>query len=198
MSSRPVDAAPIDSAPVDGAPVDGAQVVDAAPGSDAGLDASIDAAAPSHAFDVGYINEFTYPFNVTGVSEFMMVVNRGPLPLNLADAELDAVEDDSPQVDWTLSVDMLSTTVLPAGHAAGLLSQDANTALVVSGLVSEPLDDNTLNFRMSFSDFPTAGTAIHAQAKLRIGDASVTLPFTIHIVASGTVMLDHAVRVGSP
>jgi len=201
-SSHPMDAAPMpdarDTAPVlDGGDAGPADARDAAPITDGAVDPRPDAATPTRSFDVGYINELSFPFNFTGVSEFMIIVNRGPAALNLATAALDAIEDDSPDVVWTLAVDMLSTTSLPAGHAGGLLSQEANIALVVSGLVSEPLADNTLNFRISFSEFPPVGTDIHAQATLRIDDASVVLPFTIHVTASGTVTLDHAARVGS-
>jgi hypothetical protein len=188
-----------DSAPMaDGGDAGGGvDAPDAAPITDAPVDGLPDAATPTHGFDVGYINELSFPFNFSGVSEFMVIVNRGPSPLNLASATLDLLEDDSPDVVWTLAVDMLSTTLLPTGHAGGLLSQEATTALIVSGLVPEPRADDALDFRMSFSDFPPRGTDIHAQAKLTIDDASVVLPFTIHITGSGTITLDHAMRVGS-
>jgi hypothetical protein len=136
-------------------------------------------------YDIAYVDDFTIDPNISSLFSFLLVVNEGEKPLSLQTATVVTYSDDSAGIDWQLTEDATTTIVLKPGHAAGLLSPGTASKLVESGLVPEPIDDNQLDFTMSFPTPPTAGVALHAQAVLRIETTDIVLPFTINIVPSG-------------
>lgn len=172
---------------------------DASPDADHIIDAAVDSSMSQVKYDVAYANEITFPYNYTGLSGFLLVVNRAQAPLSLVNAAVASVSDDNPDVTWTLELDTPSTIALPLGHAAGFLSQEARLKIVGSSLVTEPIDDDVLDFRMSFASFPPIGIDVHAQARLRIGGVDLVLPFTVHVVAGDrTSALNSAIRINMP
>lgn len=178
-----------------------APATDAPPGIDAGrpIDAGVDSPPPLARYDVGYIDEHTIPYNYTGVGGMVLIVNKSEKPLSMAKASVVSVTSDRSDVTCTLALDPPSTTLLPPNHVAGLLSQQAALELVNSGLVPEPIDDDMMNFEIGFASFPPIGIDVHARATIRIGDADLVLPFTIHVVSGDrTNELNHAVRIGTP
>jgi hypothetical protein len=181
-----------DAAPAVDAAIDVPSPIDAA------VDAPRDAPAPRGGYDIGYIDEITFPYNYIGFNGLLLIVNRGELPLNLATTSVVSVTDDQADVIVTFELDTPSIASLQPERAAGALTQNASLKLVSSGLVPEPIDDQSIDFLIGFASFPPIGIDVRAEATLRIGDANIVLPFTLHVVAGDrTGELDHAVRLSS-
>jgi hypothetical protein len=176
------DATPIDAALIDAAPIDA--LIDAAP-------------APVTKYDIAYITDITLNPNISSIFSFLLIVNKGTAPLKLETTTVVTYSDDSAGIDWTLTNNGVTTTMLRPDHAAGMLSPDVAAKLVDSGLVPEPIDDNTLNFTMAFTTPPPSGVTLRAQAVLRVETADIVLPFTINIVASGAPKYNVASRISS-
>lgn len=174
---------------------------------DAGAPRGVDDAAPDAAhdggasgparFDVAYINDFTINPNIESLFSFALVINKGTAPLKLQTTTVVTFSDDSAAIDWSLTKTGASTATLRPGSAAGMLNPDASAALVDTGLVPEPVEDNTLNFTMDFAEPPPAGVTLKAQAVLKIETTDLVLPFTITIVASGAPKYNAASRLSS-
>jgi hypothetical protein len=161
------------------------------------LDVMPDTPTPETRFDVGYVNDFTVPADTDSVFGFALVVNTGAAPLDLGTATVVTVTDDNDAVDWTFTKKAGSTTMLVPNHAAGLLTLAAHDKVVTGGVVSEPIDDQLLDFSMGFASPPTAGTSLHGQVVLEIQHSVAILPFTVSVVASGDLLLNVARRVSS-
>jgi hypothetical protein len=166
-------------------PVDGA-----GPGPDS-------AAASGAKYDIAYISDLTINPNISSLFSFLLVINKGTAPLKLNTATVVAYSDDSAAIDWQLTKNAATTTLLTPDHAAGTLVPDATAKLVDSGLVPEPIEDTKLDFMMTFPTAPASGVTLHAQAVLRIETANIVLPFTINIVASGAPKYNAAARISS-
>jgi hypothetical protein len=167
-------------------------------GDDAGSDAALDAMPVGVAkYDIAYIDDITMGSNITSIFSFILVVNKGTVPLKLETTSVVTYSDDSASIDWQLTKNGATSTLLKPDHAAGSLAPDASAKLVDSGLVPEPIDDNMLNFTMAFPNMPPSGVTLKAQAVLRIETADVVLPFTINLVASGIPKYNVAARVSS-
>jgi hypothetical protein len=126
---------------------------------DAAIDGSLDSDM-SIRYDVGYINEFTLTPSTSSLFSFLLVVNKGGVPLNTLGISVVSFISDNPGVDWTFSKESDATKTLPSGRAAGALSPAAMAQIVDSGLVTESIDDPFLNFRMSFPSAPPAGITL--------------------------------------
>jgi hypothetical protein len=176
--------------------IDAGETEDAA--VDAPGDAMVDAPPPGTTrYDVAYINEITFSAGGTSAAAFLLVVNKGTLPLDLATASVVTFSDDNAAVDWKFVEAATSTTRLAPEHAAGLLSGPATAQLVVSGLVPEPIDDRLITFEMSFVDPVIPGVTFGAQAVIQIGGANVVLPFIIHGSRGVDTVYNSAKRVAS-
>ena len=167
--------------------------VDASPDSTG----SPDSAGSGVSYDIGYVNDLTVAPNITKVAGLLLVVNRGAAPLKISSASVVIFDDDNTSIDWTFSKESDSMIMLKPGRAAGLLSPAAMAQVVTGGLVTEPIDDQLLNFAMSFPSPPAADTTLRAEAVIRIEAVDLTVPFTIHIVASGGVELNSAKRIAA-
>lgn len=180
---------------VDSAPAD-APVIDASVGRDAAIDA---APAARHKFDVGYINELTLAPTNRVLFGFLLVANVSTDPLPITDLRVKSFADDSPIVEWELTLDQGSTMPIAVGHSAGLISPGASDQIIKPGLVPEPDDDTFLSLTMSFVHEPPPNVTFHAEAELEIAGETASMPFTIHVGDSGTstVLLQSARRVDS-
>lgn len=186
-------------APLGDASVPGDVSVDAAPDAmpDAPPDAAPDAAPALARFDVGYIDEFTLPANQSGIVGFLVVINKGMMPLNLAKAQVISVSDDQAAITTEFEPEPGSDAMIAPNTAAGLLGISAIVALVDSGLVPEPIVNDELNFALSFRGQPAANIDLRVQVTLQIEDARVTLPFTIHLITENKSQINHVARLGS-
>jgi hypothetical protein len=202
-ASNPMDSgslsdvdAPTDSGDVNEAdtPTDSGTMTDAGPADAAD---SPDAGDPSTRFDVVYIDEFTTAWNRTGLLGFLAIVNTGNKPLDLAKLSIVTYVDDDPDFDSTFEHVVTSTNQLPPNHIGGVVSRDGTRFLLERGFLTEPfIDDDTL-FGITFHEHAQPGTDLHAMATLRIDDAEVVLPFTIHFVVEQVTFAEHASRVRS-
>jgi len=154
-------------------------------------------AAPK--FDVGYVNAFTIAWNFagTGFIGFLAVANTSTRLLNLNKITITSVTDDDDTITSQLALYSASDTPLEPGKAAGLLASQAFVRIVESGLMTEPLDDEMLNFSLSFPNYSMAflDKTVHAQATIQIDDGEIVLPFTVHFVASPVALTDGAARL---
>jgi hypothetical protein len=166
---------------------------------DAPADAPVDAAPPAD-YDIAYVNEFTFSNNISSISSFVVVVNRGAAPLALAMTDVPMFTDDNATAVWTFAKAGASTTMLPPGQSTGELSPLATTRIIDSGLVSEPrVSSSGWNFSMQFSNVPPTTTFnLNGQATIAIEGKRITLPFTIHFVPSGTTAFNNASRIRVP
>lgn len=195
-TGQPADAPLAIDAGVDGrGPTDGPIEGDAA--IDAGLDAAPDSPAALARYDVAYIDDFTMEWNRTGFASFVVVVNQGAVPLDLTKVTVVDVTDDHREIESRFQLADASTTQLDPGLGAGRLSISAADALVASGVVSERIADDVLDFRLSFPGKGQPGVDLHVEATLRIEDAQIVLPFTVHFVNEPVISLDHAGRLSS-
>ncbi|HMG56530.1 MAG TPA: hypothetical protein VK601_23685 [Kofleriaceae bacterium] len=166
--------------------------------SDGPADASTDSAPVAVIkYDVAYINDLTLTTSISNVHGILLVVNKGTAPLKLSTAAVVTYSNDFPGITWEFSKNGATTTMLVPGHAAGAIGPDVTAKLVDSGLVPEPIDDNTLDFTMTFPMEPPSGLTLHAQAVLQIESANIVLPFTLEIVGSGSPSLNATSRVTS-
>lgn len=169
---------------------------------DAAIDAAIDApidAPPPVDYDIAYINELTFS-NISSIGSFIVVVNRGSVPLNLAMLDVVAFSDDNAATSWTFSELGTSNTLLPPGQAAGDLSPLATQRIIDTGLVPEPrVAGAGFNFQMQFSGIPPNMTFnLNGQATIAIQNERLTLPFTIHFVPGSNTLFNNASRISSP
>lgn len=187
---------PIDSE----SPIDSERPNDSGTMTDAGTPdtpATADAADLSARFDIVYIDEFTTAWNRTGLLGFLAIVNTGTRPLDLAKLSIVTYVDDSPDFDSTFEHVVTSTNLLPPNHVAGAVSRDGIAFLLERGFLTEPfINDDTL-FGITFHEHANPGTDLHALLTLRIDDAEVVLPFTIHFVLEQVTRADHASRIRS-
>lgn len=172
-------------------------MVDAPQGTDAGADAAVDSPPSVTTYDVVYVNEFTLTPNTPSLMGFLLIVNRGTAPLSLETATVVTFSDDNAGIEWTFQKESSSVTMLAPGTAAGLLSPAAAAQISASGLVTEPIANDPLSFGFSFPSPPAAGTTFKAQAVIQVGAADAVLPFTIHVVASGSTLFNNSMRVSS-
>jgi hypothetical protein len=158
-------------------------MVDAMP--DAMIDSPPDADLTVR-YDIAYVDEFTFTPSISGVAGFLLVVNKGVLPLNLSEISVVSFIDDDPDVRLEFAKAADATMPLPPGRAAGSLSEPAAVHVIDSGIVTEPVEDPFLNFRISFLSPALTETTINARAVLRIDGKDATLPFVIHIVSTAS------------
>jgi hypothetical protein len=184
---------------------DGQPGIDASvdgPPIDSPTDASIDVAIPVvPKFDVGYIDEFSIAWNFagTGFIGFAAIANTSQRSLNLSKLTIVSVTDDDPTVTSNFTLEMGSETPLAPGEAAGLLGGQATVRIVESGLMTEPRNDESLMFGLSFPNF-TMGfidKVVNIRATIRIDDGEITLPMKVRFVASQVTMVDHASRLSA-
>jgi hypothetical protein len=179
--------------------IDGPGPTDGPVGSDAAIDAGIDAAPDSPPalarYDVAYIDDFTMEWNRVGFVSFVVIVNQGAAPLDLTKVAVIDVTDDHREIESRFQLSDASATQLEPGEGAGRLSFSAANQLVASGLVPERIVDDALDFRLSFPGMGQPGVDLHVAATLRIEDAQIVLPFTIHFIDEPRVSLDHAARL---
>lgn len=164
---------------------------------DARPDAAVDAAPVATRFDVGYVDSITVTPSTTEVSSVIAVVNTSTGPLDLSTAKVIAFVDDNSNARMTFAKDTGSTLKLAPGRAAGRLSPLAKSKVLVDGLVEEPLDDQTLNFSITFDTTPIVGQIIAAQAIIGIGTATAVLPFVLTTDDGIDIQLTHANRLSS-
>lgn len=175
--------------------------------SDAGpvqQDAPPDAMAPAQdgmappvaSYDIGYINDITIGPNVRTLSQLLLVVNRSTDPVALSMVSVTNFDDDSASFDWTFAESTMSTLQLARGRAAGRLSADA--AAQVRTVVTEPIDDDLLNFGMQFPAGLPAGLELHAEAVIQVQAVNITVPFVIHVSDTGDVVFNSARRIAMP
>src|SRR5262245_38627043 len=149
-------------------------------GGDAMGDPDDGAGGRSSGYDVGYVDDFTVaPFD-SEVVGFIVVVNMGGEPLDLSTAEIVAFEDSSDLVEWSLEERTGSKAMLAPGRAAGYLSAPAEGRVLVDGVVTEPVDDQNLNFAMTFGPLPDRAS-FQAEARIRIGGLEAALPIEITV-----------------
>jgi hypothetical protein len=146
-----------------------------------GVDAASDAPTTGGplAYDVGYINEFTFGSDVS-ISGFLVVINTGTEPLEIADIQIVKFSDDSAQIGWEFNTLDNRPSSLSPHEAAGDLSPDAKTELVTGGIVTEPLAYHNLTFGMMFTGVPATDVTVHATTTLAIRNKHVDVPFTVH------------------
>jgi hypothetical protein len=171
-------------------PVDAGTTVDAPP-----------PAPKATPFDIVYINETTAPFNFTGLSGFLVIVNRGTTPFALSRIAVKSVTDNNATVAWQFELGRQPADpmqLLAPGHAAGQMSQRAAELFFGGRLLdsNQVFDDELMSFRWSFDVFPPVGTEIRAVARLAVEDSEVDLPFTIH-VSQSEIRSHSAARVSS-
>jgi hypothetical protein len=164
---------------------------------DATADAAIDAATVVSRFDVGYVDSITVTPSITQVSSVIAVVNTSTGPLDLSTAKVIAFVDDSSNARMTFELAAGSTLKLAPGRAAGRLSPLAKSKVLVDGLIEEPLDDQMLNFSITFDTTPIVGQIVSAQAILGIGNATIVLPFVFTTDNGVDIQLTHANRLSS-
>ncbi len=164
---------------------------------DAAADAAIDAAPVAVRFDVGYVDSITVTPSITEVSSVIAVVNTSTAPLDLSTVKVIAFVDDNSNARMTFEKATGSTLKLAPGRAAGRLSPLAKSKVLVDGLVEEPLDDQMLNFSITFDTTPIVGQIVAAQAILGIGSATIVLPFVITTDNGVDIQLTHANRLSS-
>jgi hypothetical protein len=182
----PIDGPGTDPSPVDATPVD-------APG-----DAAIDAPArPTLRFDVAYINEIHMPSALPSLDGVLVLINESDVPIRTAKLVVASVLEDSPVADLRIrKTESAGLTILP-GHAAGALTTEAAARLAKAGLIDEPIDDQTLDFTLSFGFAPPPGLKFKARAVLDLDGQRVTLPFQFFITEDQTAELVSASRVRS-
>jgi hypothetical protein len=146
---------------------------------DAAPDAPRDAPRAGIGYDVGYVNSITVNPANTGTFGFLSIVNTGTMPLDLSSTQVVASTDDSSRLDWTLTKRADSSRQLATERAAGFLTLLASQKVRAPGVITEPADDTTLDFRMSFGGDRASGMVVHAQAVLLIGGLFATLDFEI-------------------
>lgn len=175
------------------------------PVHDAGRDSAlpVDASAPvdmgasAISYDVAYISKVTLTPNIRTVEQFVALVNRGTAPLPLSSVVVKNVSDDNSSVDWEFKLKVASPVMLKTGRAAGHLSPLAQDVLVSSGTVSEPFDDQLLDFEMQFPTAPPAGLVLRGQVVIDINGADATLVYTIQVAEAGDIVFENAKRTGS-
>ncbi|MBC7976813.1 MAG: hypothetical protein H7138_17700 [Myxococcales bacterium] len=178
-----IDGPSIDSMPTDGPPID-MQVIPAAP-----------------KFDFGFIDEFTIAWNFAGngFSGFAAVANTSNKPLNLNKLTIVSVTDDDPMVTSVFALERASETPLAPANAAGQLAGQAIVRIIESGLMTEPLVDESLLFNLYFPNFNDTfiNRVVHIKAKIQIDDGEIELPMTVRFVASQVTLVDHAARLSA-
>jgi hypothetical protein len=177
------------------APFLDAKSIDAAP--DASPDAPPDAPSPAK-YDIAYIKDFTFAPSISSISNFVVVINKGTLPLKLSTIVVTNVIDDNAQLVWSFAQSGTSTTMLNPRRAAGALSPLATTKLIDSGVVPEPRDDQSLSFFMSFQNSPTTAYDLSASLTLTIDNKALSVPFVIHIVPGGATSFNNVARISAP
>ncbi|WP_428267235.1 hypothetical protein [Haliangium sp.] len=190
------DASPDASGPDGGAP--DARVLDAAMPDAPILDAAPPDASPPVAYEVAYVNEMTFDadLGVVDVASFGLLVNAGELPLDLSTAKVLTFSDDNATVGYEFSLDNDADAQLHKGEAAGALSPLAQQVIISSGLVTEPVVDDSVAFRLNLTNIPTGNFDITARAVLSINDAPLTLEFQIHLESGASTQFS-ATRVGN-
>jgi hypothetical protein len=186
---------PIDAPGTGPGPVDAARPVDApsAP-ADAGIDAP---ARPTLRFDVAYINEIHMPSALPSLEGVLVIINESEVPISTAKLTVVSVIEDSPVADLRIQKsESVGFTLLP-GHAAGALNAAAAARLAKSGLIDEPLDDQALDFTLSFGFAPPPGLKFKARVVLDIEGQRATLPFQFFITEDTTADPVSANRVSS-
>ena len=173
------------------------------PGEDAAVepvDAPVDAPPPPPDYDIAYVNEFTFSNNISSISSFIVVVNRGTAPLALAMTDVPMFSDDNATVVWTFAEAGASTTLLPPGQSAGELSPLATQRIIDTGLVPEPrVSPSGFNFGMQFSNVPAGVTFnLNGQATISVAGKRITLPFTIHFMPTASTAFNNASRIRAP
>jgi hypothetical protein len=164
---------------------------------DAAADAAIDAAPVTARFDVGYVDSITITPSTTEVSSVIAVVNTSNGPLDLSTARVIAFVDDNSNARMTFDKAAGSTLKLAPGRAAGRLSPLAKSKVLVDGLIEEPLDDQMLNFSITFETTPIVGQIVSAQAIIGVGTATIVLPFVLTTDDGVDIQLTHANRLPS-
>jgi hypothetical protein len=163
-----------------------------------GVDAASDAPviAGPLAYDVAYISEFTFGSDV-GIGGFLVVVNMGTEPIEIADIQILKFSDDSAQIGWEFEAIDHRPNLLPPHEAAGDLSPDAKTELVTGGIVTEPLAYHNLSFGMMFTGVPTTDVTVHATTTLEIKNRRIDVPFTVHFSPGVKTEFNATSRIGA-
>ncbi len=184
----PIDGAPIDGVPIDAVPIDGPPI-----------DTMVTPVVPK--FDVGYIDEFSIAWNFagTGFIGFAAVANTSNKVLNMSKLEIVSVTDDNTTITSSFTLEMASETPLAPGEAAGLLGGQATVRIVESGIMTEPRNDESLMFGLSFPNTTVAAVdkTVNIRATIKIDDGEITLPMKVRFVASQVSTVDHAARLSA-
>jgi hypothetical protein len=193
-NERPPLDAPVDDS-VTTVPVDASRD---APGNplDASSDGPVDA-DDGIRYDVAYINEIHMPSDIGSVQGVVLIINRSAVPISLATLSVVSFVDNTPGADWIFAEDGKASVKLQPGRAAGALNPLSTAQIVDSGLAREPIDDQTLNFTMSFAFQPAPGLKFRARAVLELEHKQVTLPFEFFITRTGPVEQITAARLSS-
>lgn len=152
-------------------------------------DAAIDARS-FPAFDLAYPAE--WKFSVAGpTSGFLLVVNTGPSPLNLASFQLRSISDDHSTAEARVTTQGGFNVILQPEQAGGQLSQQSESVLVQSLLVPESriatdADLMTLELRNA----PSGTYDVAATVTLSLDGIEASLPMTIHVVPGPEIFLD--------
>jgi hypothetical protein len=181
---------------------DAAQPDTPLPPIDASIDAPPDGPAKATQFAVGFINKFTIGWSRSsaGMLSFVVIANKGTMPLNLTKVAVVKVEDDDPMINSVVAVETPSElSELTTDRAAGTLGPPAYARLFEGGVMTEAYDStDTLDFAMRFSQSEALiGKTLNLQATIQINDAEAILPITIKFVESPTLLIDDATRVSS-
>lgn len=191
-SDAPMDASTgttADAAPIPGTDAAEEMLADAAP-ADAPPSGLIE-------YDVAYINNFTLTPDIATLGSFVAIVNMGDAPLDLSTVSIVMFTDDDVDVEWSFAQSATSTAMLSPGRAAGRLSVRAADLLADVSL-TEPRDDQILNFAMNLSTPASAGSSFLAEAVISVEGVQVALPISIAIgPTGGDVTLNGGQRVNA-
>jgi len=167
-------------------------------GHDAGTDSAMvpdDSGAPAVSYDIAYISKLTFTPDIRAVHQFVVVVNRGSAALPLSTVAVKDVGDDNPGVDWAFTSLVGSAVMLKPGRAAGRVSPAAKDEL--DTVVTEPLDDQLLDFEMRFPSPPPVGLVLLGQVVITISGVDATLVFTVQVTDTGDLVLENPKRIGA-
>jgi hypothetical protein len=172
------------------APVFDAPIIDARPPPDASpvFDASPFDAPIGDRFDVAYVNEWKLNAGATGlftVDDLAVFINTGSTNLNMRNAQILSVTDDSGNADFHYELNSPDEDrVISPGIAYGA-NGNVNVAPLITPLVPEPHDPRTaVVVTGGFSARP-GGSTVHPKVMIQIGDAVAELDFLIHVTGGG-------------
>jgi hypothetical protein len=171
------------------APIFDAPIIDARPPPDASpvFDASPFDAPIGDRFDVAYVNEWNLNAGAAmfTVDELAVFINTGSTNLNMRNAQILSVTDDSGNADFHYElVSPDEDRIISPGTAYGS-NGNVNVAPLITPLVPEHFDSRTaVVVTGGFTERPS-GSTVHPKVMIQIGDTVAELDFLIHVTGGG-------------